>query len=174
MKRKIVEVKVELAKFMTHLLAPFYGKPQDDDGLALPSKREKSWSFSLHNAKKNTHLTFTATRAKGEYESDPVKVSLSCTNYDRVIATVGKNTFTPEVVYTDHEKLGLETLKWIVDASNEGWDCPDHIRVLAESRCARCRLALTNPTSVEWFFGPTCRKRVGIVATNSKTAKAKG
>ena len=159
---------------MTHLLAPFYGKSHDDDGNALPSKREKSWSFSLHNAKNNTHLTFTATRAKGEYESDPVKVSLSCTNYDRVIATVGKNTFTPEVVYTDHEKLGLETLKWIVDASNEGWDCPDHIRVLAESRCARCRLALTNPTSVEWFFVPTCRKRVGIVATNSKTAKAKG
>ena len=89
--------------------------------MATPCQASERRAGRLHctaTCKDNTHLTFTAIRAKGEYESDPVKVSLSCTNYDRVIATVGKNTFTPEVVYTDHEKLGLETLKWVVDASS--------------------------------------------------------
>ena len=170
-------VQVEIKKFLAHALAPFYGKYVDEHGNPAPSKRTKHWAFSLHNSKKNTHLTFRSIREKGQYSTDPVSIEFLEGNTYKYLATLypsgdiywAQHNHAP---VTTHEKLCRDTLEWIKEACLWGFETPDHIKLLAESRCARCRRELTNPTSIEWFFGPSCRKVLfpKKKAESSKTA----
>ena len=172
MKRKIVDVQVKFENFFDHVNAPFYGRALDENGNSLPSRREKSWKFSVHSQRKNTHLTYQSVREKGRYLDEAVRIELLCGSVWEPIATLkGSDLEITAVGGDDHVKLGVETLEWLVETCRSGVTPPDFIKIWAESRCARCALVLSNPTSIEHFFGPTCRKVVlGSLGGASKTA----
>lgn len=163
-----VEVKIE--NLPAHISAPFYGKNVDENGNALPSKREKSWTFTLSNSRLNTHMTFKSVRSKGDYLTDPTTLYVMDGNdvYER-IGTVSSGIFRPSAVITTRLVLAQETLSWLLQSTQEDMDNSPHLKIYAQSRCARCARKLTNPNSIEFFFGPICRGKANI----SKPAQPK-
>jgi len=165
-----VEVKIE--NLPTHISAPFYGKNVDENGNALPSKREKSWTFTLSNSRLNTHMTFKSVRPKGHYLTDPTTLYVMDGNdvYEK-IGTVGKSGAlnASYVVGSSRLSLAQDTLKWLLSANQEDMESSPHLKIFAQSRCARCARKLTNPNSIEFFFGPICRGKANI----SKPAQPK-
>ena len=175
------QITVGTSDFLSHLNAPFFGKTHDQDGNALPSKRTKSWVFTLGNVRKDNHLTFKSTRYKGQTVNDPVEVSLNLQGlnsiYDPVYQTIGtvdsKGTLRIKHGLDLNQPrmgIGYDTLVWLLNvATSPDFEMPNHLQIMCEARCARCRLPLTNPNSLKSAIGPVCRSKIN----KSKPAKRK-
>lgn len=164
-----VEVKIE--NLLTHISAPFFGKGVDENGNALPSKRDKSWTFTLSNSRLNTHMTFKSVRSKGDYLTDPTTLYVMDGNdiYERIGTVTKAGVLNIATVYSPRLVLAQDTLRWLLSANQEDMENSPHLKIYAQSRCARCARKLTNPNSIEFFFGPICRGKANI----SKPAQPK-
>ena len=166
------QIVVPISDFLNHLHAPFFGKPFNNSLIAQPSKRTQEWVFTLANERKDNHLTFKATRYKGQTINDPIEVSLNMlginsyplTSYE-VIGTVDrKGTLRIKYGLDLKQKridIGYDTLVWLLGASTTpNFTMPDHLQIMCEARCARCRLPLSNPNSLKTAIGPICRSKI--------------
>ena len=165
-------ITIDTSDFLAHLTAPFFGATHDQDGNALPSKRTKEWVFTLGNERKDNHLTYKATRLKGRTINDPVEVSLNLHGlnsiHDPVYQTIGTvdSRGTLRVQYglnlnQPRLDIGYDTLVWLLGvATDPSFEMPDHLQIMCEARCARCRLPLTNPTRLTSAIGPLCRHKI--------------
>lgn len=166
------QITIDPSDFLAHLTAPFFGATHDQDGNALPSKRTKEWVFTLGNDRKSNHLTYKATRHKGQTVNDPVEVSLNLHGlnsiHDPVYQTIGKvdSRGTLRVEYglnlnQPRLNIGYDTLVWLLGvATDPSFEMPDHLQIMCEAKCARCRLPLTNPNSLKSAIGPICRRKI--------------
>lgn len=163
-------ITIKPSEFLAHLNAPFYGKTHDQNGVAQKSKSTKSWVFTLGNERKDNHLTYKATRYKGQTINDPVEVSLNLHGLnslsDPVYQTIGTvdergslriqyglNLNQPRL------DIGYETLVWLLSASvNPDFEMPNNLQIMCEAKCARCEKSITNPNSIKLAFGPICRQ----------------
>lgn len=164
-----VEVKIE--NLLSHISAPFYGKNVDENGNALPSKRDKSWTFTLSNSRLNTHMTFKSVRSKGDYLTDPTTLYVMDGNdiYEKIGTVTKSGVFNASYIIGSRLSLAQDTLRWLLQATQEEMKNSPHLKIYAQSRCARCARKLTNPNSIEFFFGPICRGKANI----SKPAQPK-
>jgi|SaaInlV_150m_DNA_6_1039752.scaffolds.fasta_scaffold50781_2 hypothetical protein len=166
------QVEIKPSEFLAHLNAPFFGATHDHNGAALPSKRTKSWVFTLGNERKDNHLTYKATRLKGQTLNEPVEVSLNLHGlnslYDPVYQTIGtvdsKGTLRIQYGLNLNQPrldIGYETLVWLLGVStDQDFEMPDNLQIMCEAKCARCALPLTNPSSLKQAIGPICRKKI--------------
>jgi hypothetical protein len=144
------QVEIKPSEFLAHLTAPFFGATHDHNGVALPSKRTKSWVFTFGNERKDNHLTYKATRLKGQTLNEPVEVSLNLHGlnslYDPVYQTIGTvdERGTLRIQYglnlnQPRLDIGYETLVWLLSASvNPSFEMPDNLQIMCEAKCARC------------------------------------
>ena len=167
------QITVDPKDFLNHLTAPFFGATHDQDGNALPSKRTKSWIFTLGNDRKSNHLTYKATRYKGQKRTDPIEVSLNLHGLNDIldpvyqtIGTVDRNG-TLRVQYglnlnlNQRMGIGYDTLVWLLSAATTpDFQMPDNLQIMCEAKCARCALPLTNPNSLKSAIGPICRGKI--------------
>lgn len=163
-------ITIKPSEFLTHLNAPFYGKTHDQNGVAIASKCTKSWVFTLGNDRKDNHLTYKATRYKGQTINDPVEVSLNLHGINSVLDPVYQTIGTVDSKGTLRIQYGLnlnqprldigyETLVWLLSAAvNPSFEMPNNLQIMCEAKCARCEKAITNPNSIKLAFGPICRK----------------
>ena len=169
-------VNITADNFLTALLAPFGGKDTHNEaGEALPSKTEKSWSFTLHNTARNTHLTFKSRRPKGWTVNSPVLIDLMVGKDNEsdfgFIGSVSSRGFfkaSPKSkVSEDRKVVANRTLVWLLSKLHNGQDLPEALEIKGANKCARCGRKLTNPDSVDDGIGPICRKK----ANKSKVSR---
>ena len=165
-----METTVNIApeKFVKALTAPFGGaKTHDENGVALPSKRERSWTFTLHNNEAGTHLTFKSRRPKGWTINSPVLIDLMVGTDNSsdfgFIGSVSPNGFfkaSPKFkVSEERAKLGSRAMVWLLSKLHHGADIPEALEIKGSTGCCRCGRKLTNPDSIDDGMGPICRKK---------------
>jgi len=154
--------------FLNALLAPFGGKDTHNEaGEALPSTSSKSWSFTLHNRDRNTHLTFKARRPKGWTVESPVLIDLMVgkdnTSDFGFIGSVNTNGFykpSPKSkVDADRLEVANRTMVWLLTKLYHGVELPEALEIKGSTGCCRCGRTLTNPDSVDDGMGPVCRRK---------------
>ena len=138
-------ITVQPHKFLKHLTAPFFGATHDQNGNALPSKRTRSWVFTLGNERKNNHLTFKATRYRGKTINDPVEVSVmdgTNANCDRTniplgeVSTTGSfRVFNNYITSCPRAEIGRLTIQWLLKISaDQDFVMPDHLEIMTDAR----------------------------------------
>jgi hypothetical protein len=163
-------------KFVSALLSPFGGKEtHNESGEALKSTSQKSWTFTLHNTDKDTHLTFRSRRPKGFTVNSPVMIDLMVgsdnSNDFGFIGSVNPRGFykasEKSKVAADRLEVANRTLVWLMTKLNNGVELPEALEIKAAAKCCRCSKKLTNPDSIDDGLGPICRKK----ANESKVSK---
>jgi len=161
-------VSINHTKFIPALLAPFGGKDtHDEKGVALESSRQKSWTFTLTNKDKGTHLTFRSRRPRGWTINSPVLVDLmvGCDNEGsfEFIGSVSGNGFfkvsQKSKVQEERLKVSSRTMVWLLTKLNNGVELPEALEIKGSTGCARCGRKLTNPDSIDDGLGPICRAK---------------
>ena len=163
-------VNMKSDKVLPAILAPFGGKDtHSTSGKALKSRSEKSWSFTLHNTTKETHLTFRSRRPKGWTVNSPVLIDLMVgSDNEESFGFIG--SINARGFYKPSEKSKVEasrlavanrTLVWLMTKLTTGQELPEALEIKGESGCARCGRKLTNPDSIDDGLGPICRGKMG-------------
>ena len=161
-------VSINHTKFIPALLAPFGGaETHDENGKALESTRQKSWTFTLTNKDKGTHLTFRSRRPRGWTINSPVLVDLMVGSDNEesfgFIGSVNSRGFfkvSPKSKVSDPRlKVASRTMVWLLTKLNNGVELPEALEIKGSTGCARCGRKLTNPDSIEDGLGPICRAK---------------
>ena len=99
--------------------------------------------FTLGNERKDNHLTYKATRHKGQTINDPVEVSLNLQGLnslsDPVYQTIGtvdsKGTLRIQYGLNLNQPrldIGYETLVWLLSASvNPSFEMPNNLQIMS-------------------------------------------
>ena len=150
------------------ILAPFGGaKTHNEAGEAIPSTSGRSWTFTLHNNDRNTHLTFKSYRPKGWTVESPVLISLM-TGTDNssdfgFIGSINKHGFfkvSPKAkVAKDRLEVASRSLVWLLTKLRNETEFPEAFEFKGANTCCRCARKLTNPDSIDDGMGPICRKK---------------
>ena len=155
-------------KFVSALLSPFGGKEtHNESGEALPSSSQKSWTFTLHNTTKDTHLTFRARRPKGFTVNSPIMIDLmvgkdNSNDFGFIGSVNNRGHFKvseKSKVEASRRDLGSRTMAWLLTKLNNGQELPEALEIKAAAKCCRCAKKLTNPDSIDDGLGPICRKK---------------
>lgn len=158
-------VNMNASKILPAILAPFGGKDtHSPEGEALKSSSQKSWSFTLHNTTKETHLTFRSRRPKGWTVNSPVLIDLmvgSDNDSFEFVGSVNPRGFYKASPASKVEDSRLEvanrTLVWLMTKLTSGQELPNALEVKGSTGCCRCGRKLTNPDSIDDGLGPICR-----------------
>lgn len=161
-------VSINHTKFIPALLAPFGGKEtHDENGNALEATSQKSWTFTLTNKDKGTHLTFRSRRPRGWTVNSPVLVDLMVGSDNEesfgFIGSVNARGFfkvSPKSkVAEERLKVASRTMVWLLTKITSGQDLPEALEIKGSTGCARCGRKLTNPDSIDDGLGPICRAK---------------
>ena len=156
-------------KFIAALTAPFGGKEtRNKEGLVLPSTSQKSWTFTLKNKDKGTHLTFRSRRPKGWTIESPVLVDFMVgsdnENHFGFIGSVSSSGFFKPSPKSKVAKERLEvanrTMVWLLTRIKNKLELPEALEIKGSTKCARCGRKLTNPESIDDGLGPICSAKV--------------
>jgi len=160
-------------KFLTALLAPFGGaETHDKNGNLIESSSQKSWTYTLYNANKETHLTYRSRRPKGWTCKGPVLIDVQINQEFMFLGSVNnQGMFKP----SDKSKIDehnrshtANALQWVLSRIVEQRTLPTALEIKGSTCCARCGRALTNPDSIDDGLGPICRAK----QNNSVVSKA--
>ena len=145
-------VSINHTKFIPALLAPFGGKnTHDENGNALEASSQKSWTFTLTNKDKGTHLTFRSRRPRGWTINSPVLVDLMVGSDNEesfgFIGSVNSRGFfkvSPKSkVAEDRLKVASRTMVWLLTKLTSG-RITRGLEIKGSTGCARCGRRLTN------------------------------
>tara|TARA_B100001287_G_scaffold276582_1_gene287997 strand:- start:3008 stop:3532 length:525 start_codon:yes stop_codon:yes gene_type:complete len=150
------------------ILAPFGGKDtHDENGEPKPSTSGRSWTFTLHNTDRKTHLTFKSRRPKGWTVDSPVLIDLMVgsdnTNDFGFIGSINKNGFFKESpkakVAKDRLEVASRSLVWLLTKLRNETEFPEAFEFKGSTGCCRCGRKLTHPDSIDDGMGPICRAK---------------
>ena len=159
-----ITTNISLCNFHSALTAPFGGADTHDrEGNPIPSTSGKSWTFTLHNSARNTHLTFRSRRPKGWTIESPVLIDLMVgtdnTSDFAFIGSVSNGVFktSPKTKVTgDQLATASRTMAWLMTLTSQ----PSALEIKAAAKCCRCAKKLTNPDSIDDGLGPICRSKM--------------
>jgi hypothetical protein len=170
-----MSVNMNAEKVLPAILAPFGGaETHNEAGEAIKSSSQKSWSFTLHNTTKETHLTFRSRRPKGWTVESPVLIDLMSGSDNESFGFIGSinargfyKASPKSKVSEDRLEVANRTLVWLMTKLTSGQDLPSALEIKGSTGCARCGRKLTNPDSIDDGLGPICRGK----ASKSQVSK---
>jgi len=174
--------------FLSHLQDLIF-KPFNGADLTAPATSGRTWTFTLHNKVRGTHITLRSRRLKGMMYNGPVLIEvMTGSDNSSDFATIGKLDadeggfqFTAKADMDWREKLiprwlwresnelarqtpakvalGISTMNWL---SRQVVDDLAKWVIIPSGHCGHCSRKLTDPKSVETGLGPFCRKKLGV------------
>jgi Family of unknown function (DUF6011) len=119
-------------------------------------------TFTLHNTKKDTHLTYKVTVCKDNPELFFVSVLTGPDNWANYtpFATLRNGIFwNNKSSRISKDAPSVKAFEWFWENLHR---LPQALKVLHEGKCGKCGRKLTEPESIESGFGPICRAAIGI------------
>ena len=155
-------------KFLVALTSAFGGKDtHDSNGKPLESKTTKSWTFTLYNSDRKTHLTFRSRRPKGWTINSPVLIDLMVGTDNesefQFIGSVNHNIYkgsNKAKVIPEKLNKANKTMNWLLTRITNKVVLPEALEIKGSTKCARCSRKLTNPDSIDDGLGPICRSKM--------------
>lgn len=155
-------------KFLYALNAPFGGaNTHNENGEPLKSTKSKSWTFTLYNSDRQTHLTFRSRRPRGWTVDSPVLIDLMTGSDNEsefgFIGSVNNNIYKAShktKVAKDKLDVANRTMVWLLTKIINGSELPEALEIKGSTNCARCSRKLTNPDSIDDGLGPICRSKM--------------